>query len=204
MAAGVSSQSKLDQANNVFNNASQNAIATQQAVGNVLAQLDNHIQIPINQHPSVQQAIIALKQAQLNLSYTTVKAPIDGILSQVENIQKGDYLTTGTPVFSLISTHDIWVGANFKETQLNRMKPGQKAFIHIDAYPNQDFIGHVASQSPGTGSIFSLLPPENATGNWVKIVQRVPVRIAIDNRDNLAIPSGLSATVTVDIGYHSS
>ncbi len=98
-------------------------------------------------------------------------------MAKVEQLQVGDYITAATPVFSLISNHDVWVEANFKEDELTYMRPGQPAEVRIDAYPGRRFKAHVASLSPGTGAQFSLLPPENATGNWVKVVQRVPVRL---------------------------
>lgn len=200
-AAGVSSQIKLNQTLNAFNNATQHFIATQQKAANILAQLGNNIRMTTDQHATVQEALIALKQAELNLSYTIIKAPINGIVTKVELLQKGDYITAGLPVFSLVSNQDIWIEANFKETQLTHMKPGQKVWITIDTFPDKKFIGHVESLSPGTGASFSLLPPENATGNWVKIVQRLPVRIAIDNRGTQEVPTGLSTSVTVDVGY---
>ena len=197
-ASGLSSQMELNKITNAFNNATQQLIAAQQQQANVLAQLNNNAEIPAENLPIIHIALANLHQALLNLSYTVIKAPMDGIVTKVENLQKGDYVQTGMPVFALISNKDIWIEANFKETQMTNLKPGQKAAIHIDAYPNKKWIGHIVSQSPGTGSSFALLPPENATGNWVKIVQRLPLRIAIDNLDNTELASGLSATVTVD------
>lgn len=200
-AAGVSSQIKLNQTLNAFNNATQTFMATQQESANIFAQLGNNLHMTTDQHATVQEALIALKQAELNLSYTIIKAPMNGIVTKVELLQKGDYIMVGMPVFSLISDLDVWIEANFKETQLTYIKPGQKVWISIDAFSDKKFSGHVESLSPGTGASFSLLPPENATGNWVKIVQRLPVRITIDDRGTLEIPTGLSTSVTVDIGY---
>ena len=130
------------------------------------------------------QAQAALDRAKLDLSYTVIRAPDDGIVTKVEQLQVGDYITARTPVFTLVSTRDIWVEANFKEDELTYMRPGQSAEIRIDAYPGRRFKAQVMSLSPGTGSQFSLLPPENATGNWVKVVQRVPVRLQLDDADS--------------------
>jgi membrane fusion protein (multidrug efflux system) len=135
----------------------------------------------------------------LNLSYTTISAPIDGIVTRVEELQPGDYINAATPAFVLVSTRDVWVEANFKEVQLTHMLPGQSATVHIDAYPGRAIRAKVVSISPGTGSQFSLLPPENATGNWVKVVQRLPVRLQL--QESVPVQSGLSALVTVNTNH---
>lgn len=197
-ASGLASAMQLNKAKNAFNSAQQQLIAKQQQQANVLAQLNNNAQVASNQLPSVQAALANFHQALLNLSYTEIKAPMDGIVTKVENLQVGDYVPAGAPVFALISNHDVWVEANFKETQLSNMHSGQVATMTIDAFPGKKWTGHVVSQSPGVGSTFSLLPPENATGNWVKITQRLPVRIAIDDSNGTELASGLSVNVTVD------
>jgi membrane fusion protein, multidrug efflux system len=140
-----------------------------------------------------------LDRAQLDLSYTIVKAPADGIVTKVEQLQVGDYIGASAPVFALVSTEDVWVEANFKEVQLAHMRPGQVATVDIDRIPGKQFSARVASLSPGTGSQFSMLPAENATGNWVKVVQRVPVRLQLTGVDpKLLLQAGLSAYVKVD------
>jgi membrane fusion protein (multidrug efflux system) len=134
-----------------------------------------------------------------------VRAPDDGVVARVEQLQVGDYINAATPVFDLVSSNDVWVEANFKEDDLTYMRSGQSAEIHIDAYPGRSFKARVASLSPGTGAQFSLLPPENATGNWVKVVQRVPVRLQVEAdqfSDNTPLHAGLSAEVTVDTQHH--
>ncbi len=108
-----------------------------------------------------------------------ITAPADGVVAKVEQLQVGDYIAASTAVFALVSTHDVWIEANFKEVQLARMRPGQTATVKIDRYPERKFSALVTSVSPSTGSQFSLLPPENATGNWVRVVQRVPVRLQL-------------------------
>jgi membrane fusion protein (multidrug efflux system) len=156
---------------------------------------------PTDQQPAVRQAAAALHDAQLNLGYTEVKAPQDGVVTKVTQLQVGDYVTAGKPVFTLVGQH-MWIEANFKENQLRYMRLGQPAEVEVSAASGQTLKGRVASFSPGTGNAFALLPAENATGNWVKVVQRLPVEIELDNppRD-LPLHAGLSADVTVDTGH---
>ena len=147
----------------------------------------------------VQHAQAALDRAELNLSYTDIRAPENGIVTKVDQLQVGNYVTAGTQLFSLMSTDRVWVEANFKETELTHMRPGQEATVEIDTYPDVAFSAKVESLSPGTGLTFSLLPAENATGNWVKVVQRLPVRLHLERFDpNAPLQAGLSATVEVD------
>jgi membrane fusion protein, multidrug efflux system len=145
----------------------------------------------------VQQAQAQLDQADLNLSYTEIRAPSDGFIT-LRSTQRGSYLTAGQTMF-LIVTPDVWITANFKESQLGRMRPGDAVDVEIDAYSGFKLRGHVQSIQYGSGSRFSAFPAENATGNFVKIVQRVPVKIAIDNGldPNRPLPLGLSATPVV-------
>jgi membrane fusion protein (multidrug efflux system) len=123
-------------------------------------------------------AAAQLEQAKLNLEYTRITAPVSGRITR-KNVEPGDYIQTGETLFSIVP-HQIWVIANFKETQLTHMAPGQPVTIHIDAFPGRTFKGHVDSLQSGTGARFSLLPAENATGNYVKVVQRLPVKIVFD------------------------
>jgi len=127
----------------------------------------------------VQRAKAALEQAQLNLDYTVIKAPVDGVVSKKQNVQLGQIVQPGQPFLALVPLEDIWVTANFKETQLRYMRPGQYASIHVDAY-DRDFDAHIDSIGAATGARFSLFPPENATGNYVKVVQRVPVKLVFE------------------------
>ena len=203
-ASGISSQAQLDKAMEMLQAAQQGLASRQQAADTALAGLGGNPDIAINDHPSVQAAQAKLDRAGLNLSYTTVTAPIDGIVTKVEQLQVGDYVTAAAPLFALVSTTDVWVEANFKETALTHMHPGQTATIEVDAYSRKKLSGKVASMSPGTGSSFALIPPQNATGNWVKIVQRVPVRIELDNATALSLQSGLSVTAEVDTKYRRS
>ena len=199
LASGIASQAQFDQASHARDEARQQVASVQQQIGVALANLDGDPQIPPERHPLVAQAQAALDRAQLDLSYTVVKAPADGVAAKVEQLQVGDYIAASAPVFALVSTDDLWIEANFKEVQLARMRPGQSATVRIDRYPGRKFSAVVTSMSPSTGSQFSVLPPENATGNWVKVVQRVPIRLHLtDLDDGLLLQAGLSADVTVD------
>ena len=199
LAAGIASQAQFDQASNGLDLGHQQVANAEQGLAVASANLDGDPNIAPERHPLVEQAQAALDRARLDLSYTLVKAPADGIVTKVEQLQVGDYIAASTPVFALVSTHDVWVEANFKEAQLDRMRAGQTATVEIDRIGGKRFSAKVASLSPGTGSQFSMLPPENATGNWVKVVQRVPVRLQLDHVDTgLLLQSGLSASVTVD------
>lgn len=153
---------------------------------------------PIDQHPQVQAALAQRDKAALELARTEVRAPRDGIVSQTDRLQVGQVAASGLPVVSLVGGQGIWVEANYKETDLDHMRVGQPAEVELDAYPELEIKGHVASIGAGTGSEFSVLPAQNASGNWVKVVQRVPVRIAIDTRADRPLLAGLSASVTVD------
>jgi len=200
LKTGVASQAQVDRALQARNEAEQKVAAMGQQRTSTRASLDGNPDIYIDQHPQVQQARADLDRAQLNLSYTVITAPMDGIVTRVESLQPGDYITAATPAFALVSNHDIWVEANFKEDQLTHMRPGQSARVKIDAWPDRTLKATVQSLSPGTGSEFSVLPPENATGNWVKVVQRLPVRLHLEG-DLPPLRAGLSADVAVDTGY---
>lgn len=148
--------------------------------------------------PAVEAARVARDQALLNLSRTEVRAPSDGVVSQTDRLQVGNAAVTGVPNVTIVRSATTWVEANYKETDLANMYVGQPAEISLDAYPGAHIRGHVASIGAGTGSQFSVLPPQNATGNWVKVTQRVPVRIAVDGDPGRPLIAGLSADVTVD------
>lgn len=153
---------------------------------------------PANRPAAVEAALAAREQAMWSLSRTDVRAPSDGVISQTERLQVGAMLPAGLPTLSLVADGHSWVEANFKETELRKMRPGQKATIEIDAYGTK-LEGHVQSIGVGTGSEFALLPAQNANGNWVKVTQRVPVRIAIDSKSDRPLIAGLSAEVRVDV-----
>ena len=200
-AAGVAARATFDQVQNALQMAKMKVTSSQSDLANMLAQLGGNPDIPVDDHPTVQRALAALDKAQLDLSYTVVRAAESGIVTKVDQLQVGSYVNAATPVFSLVSDR-VWVEANFKETELTHMRAGQDATVEIDTYPGVVFHAKVASLSPGTGLTFSLLPPENATGNWVKVVQRLPVRLILDDPpSDVPLHAGLSATVDVDTHY---
>jgi membrane fusion protein (multidrug efflux system) len=199
LASGIASQLQVDRAQHALDDARTAVSGAQQQINAVAASLGGNPNIAVDRHPTVQQAQALLDRAKLNLSYTVVTAPSAGVVTRVEQLQVGTYITASEPVFALVSTGDIWIEANFKEDQLTHLRVGQLATVEVDSYPGKTFRARVASVSPGTGSQFSVLPPENATGNWVKVVQRLPVRIELEQPDPaLPLHAGLSATVSVD------
>ena len=200
LASGTASQQQFDQARQAYENGRQQVASKQQDVAVALANIGGDPDLPLEQHPMVQHAQAALDRTELNFSYTEIHAPENGVVTKVEQLQVGDYVNAGTPLFSLMSTDRVWVEANFKETELTHMRSGQEATVEVDTYPDTVFHGQIESLSPGTGLTFSLLPAENATGNWVKVVQRLPVRLSLDHVDHAMAPlhAGLSATVEVD------
>jgi membrane fusion protein (multidrug efflux system) len=197
-AQGISSRAQLDQAKTSFQSAQQQLAAAQQQTASALADLAGNPDADADSLPAVRQAKTVLDHALLELSYTVVRAPSDGIVAKVEQIQVGDHVNAAVPLFALMSNRDVWVEANFKETDLTYMRPGQDATFSVDAYPGKTFHGKVISTSPGTGSSFSLLPPENSSGNWVKVVQRLPVRLSIEQDGNLPLAAGMSVVAEVD------
>jgi membrane fusion protein (multidrug efflux system) len=179
----------------------QHIASIEQQIANTVVALDGDPNIEIDRHPTVREAKAELDRARLNLSYATVPAPFDGIVTRADDLQVGDFVTTGNAVFSMMSSR-IWIEANFRETGLTHMRPDQEATINVDVYPGRTFKAHVVSMSPGTGSDFAVLPPENATGNWVKVIQRLPVRLELDEIDpDRPLFSGISVTARVDTGY---
>jgi membrane fusion protein (multidrug efflux system) len=176
----------------------QNSTALNQLLGNP--------DLPLEQFPAYMQAKAALDDAQRNLDLTTVRAPMDGVATQVEQIQLGRFVAAGTPVFSIIDISKPWVDANPKESDFTYVAVGQPVSIDVDAFPDHVFKGTVGSLSPGTGAQFAILPPQNATGNFVKVVQRVPVRIYFDKDDKYVqkLKAGMSANTSIDTGHRRS
>ena len=197
-AGGVASQQQLDQARSAADEAKSRLVVAQQQAAAARTAAGTRTG-PVDQHPAVMQAKAALDRAKLAQSYTVIRAPQDGVVTKVEQIQLGSYITAAQPLFWLVSGRP-YVEANFKEDQLARMRAGQPAEIEVDAFGGKKFAGHVASFSPGAGSTFSILPPQNATGNWVKVVQRLPVRLEFDQIPPEMAAAGLSAKVKVDTG----
>ncbi|RDV03856.1 HlyD family secretion protein [Undibacter mobilis] len=167
-----------------------------------LASLLGDANLPLEKFPAYTEAKAVADNAERDLAHTTLRAPIDGTATQVDNIQLGRFVAAGAPIFSVIDDANPWVDANPKETDITYLRLGQKATLDIDSFPDRAFTGTVIAVSPGTGSQFSILPAQNATGNWVKVVQRVPVRIAFDKGQDLSrLRTGMSANIAIDTHY---
>jgi membrane fusion protein (multidrug efflux system) len=201
LAEGISSQAQYDRALLEARTARQAVQTNERQNDQVLAGLAGRSDLPAALAPGVRQAQAALDRAKLDLAYTAVRASQDGIVTKVHQLQVGSYVDSAKPLFWLVGER-LWIEANFKEDQLAHMRLGQRATVRINAFPDLDLNARVTSFSPGTGNSFSILPPENATGNWVKVVQRLPIELTLDAfpRD-VPLHAGLSADVSVDTGY---
>jgi membrane fusion protein (multidrug efflux system) len=200
------SQLDLDNASNALVTAGAQAQFIKQQLSNAKTQLLGDTELPLEQFPPYAQAKAKLDDAQRNLDHTVLRAPMDGVATQVEQIQLGRFVTAGTPVFSIIDVAHPWVDANPKESDLTYVTEGQPVTLEVDAFPNHVFKGKIGSLSPGTGAQFAILPPQNATGNFVKVVQRVPVRITLDPDDRLVqkLKAGMSSYVSIDTNHRRS
>ena len=170
----------------------------EQKVADAQARAANaHAALAPGEQPQIAQAKAAVDKAKLDLERTTVRAPMDGVVENADNLQIGQMAVQGLGMLSLVHSRTAWVEANFKEKDVGRMVPGQRAEIKVDAYPGEKFKAHIQSIGAGTGSEFSLLPAQNANGNWVKVTQRVPVRIAFNGTPSRPMIAGLSVDATV-------
>ena len=191
------SEVQVAQARYDYQDALNEVQVTTQALLAVKARLIS-LDLPLQEHPNYLLALAELDQAKLNLSYIEIIAPSSGVIANL-NMQKGEYIIAGAPLFSLVDNGNIWVEANFKETDLTHLRAGQAATITVDSYPDLKWQAIVASITPGTGSEFSLLPAQNSSGNWVKVVQRVNVKLTIDQAiAPTVLTPGMSALVSVD------
>nr|WP_295466835.1 HlyD family secretion protein [Mesorhizobium sp.] len=198
---GVATKAALDSAARDLLKAQDAKAAADDAILSARAALGGDPTIATDGHPAVMAALAAREKAAYQLSQTTVRAPAAGIVSQASSFKLGQFVTAGTSLFSLVETGDVWIEANFKETQLTHMKVGQKAEVTLDTYPDRPLTATIDSIGAGTGAEFSLLPAQNATGNWVKVTQRIPVRLKVSSEDaELLLRTGMSATVSVDTG----
>ena len=196
------SQADVDTAGTALVTAQLQAQFATQQRNTTLSQLLGDRNLPLEKFPDYAQAKAALDQAQRDFNHTVVRAPIAGTATQVDNIQVGRFVAAGTPILSVIDDSAPWIDANPKETDITYLRVGQKASLAVDSFPNHTFQGTVIAVSPGTGAQFSILPPQNATGNWIKVVQRVPVRIAFDkDEDTRLLRSGMSVNVEIDTGH---
>ncbi|PLK48641.1 HlyD family secretion protein [Uliginosibacterium sp. TH139] len=192
--------SKLDDSQQTAALASQQVIALEQDLHRIAESLGGSVDLPVERHPSWLAAQAELAQARLNLSRIEVKAPVAGTVSKLP--KPGQYLSAGTTAMSLVAGGELWIEANFPETDLTHVHPGQAVQVSVDTFPDQHWLGMVDSLSPATGAEFSVIPAQNATGNWVKIAQRVPVRIRIESQAGQpALRAGLSANVEIETGH---
>ena len=198
----VASRATYDQAQHDLT-AMRQKVAVAEAQGQaMLAQLGYDANQPVEDNPFYKQAKAAVDSAQRDLNDTVVRAPFDGVVTNVDSLQVGSYLRAAQQGFSLISDTDVWVEASPKETELTYVEPGQKAVVMVDTYPGTEWTGTVESISPASGSSFSLLPAQNTTGNWVKVVQRIPMRVRLDlSGHKLPLRVGMSVVVEVDTGH---
>jgi len=202
LASDFTSRTVYERTETDWKVARQQVASIEQQIANTVAALNGDPDIEVDSHPTVREANAQLDRAQLDLSYAAVVAPDDGVVTKVEELQLGDFVNAGSAVFALLSSRRVWIEANFRETDLAHLHEGERALIAVDTYTDRVFEAHVVSMSPGAGSDFAVLPPENATGNWVKVVQRVPVRLELDELDSQRyLFSGISVTVRVDTGY---
>ena len=200
---GVSAQATFDQAKRDLDTARERLLVAQHDAEAALAQLGGRIDAPIEQNANYLAAQAQVDKARRDLTRTTVLAPIPGIVTNVDALQVGEYLPAAQAAFSLVSTADVWVEANPKESDLTNLQPGAKATVTIDAYPGREWKATVTSLAPATGAEFSVLPAQNATGNWVKVVQRVPIRLKVEMPAGTPpLRTGMSAYVEIDTGHH--
>jgi membrane fusion protein (multidrug efflux system) len=200
------SQLDLDNSTTALVTASAQLELLKQQIATAKNQLLGNPDLPLAQFPPYAMAKAALDQAQRNLDHTVLRAPMNGVATQVDSIQLGRFVAAGTPVFSIIDTSKPWVDANPKESDFTYVAVGQPVTVDVDAFPHHVFKGTVGSLSPGTGAQFAILPPQNATGNFVKVVQRVPVRIYFDANDKMVerLKAGMSSYVSIDTNHRRS
>ena len=198
IARGVASRARYDEAERNLTQAQQAARTITQKIQQVRARLGGQLNIPAEKHPMFLEVFARRQQAALNLRRTRIVAPADGIVGKV-SLQAGEYVEEGKAVIPIVQSGETWIEANLKETQLIHVRPGQSARIVIDAYPDHEWTARITSISPSTGAELSVLPPQNASGNWVKVVQRVPVRLELDRvHDGLQLRAGMTVSVSID------
>jgi membrane fusion protein (multidrug efflux system) len=196
--SGAVSEKQLDQARHNYQQAASNADAVRGQIAAILAQLGGSVDTPTEDLPQYRAALAKRDDARIALDRTVVKAPAAGVVANV-TIRPGEYVAAGQPIFSLAELDHLWVEANFKETQLTHVADGQSATVEVDAYPGVTWNAKVESVSPASGNEFSVLPAENSSGNWVKVVQRIPVRLAIEPQANAPqLRAGMSVNVEID------
>jgi membrane fusion protein (multidrug efflux system) len=202
IANNFTPKATYDAARNTLENSQQKLASLKQQLAGIAANLNGNPDAPIEDHPKYKDAVAARDEAARQLAHTVVRAPFAGIVTNVPSLQPGQYLMAATTGFNIVSTDHVWVEASPKETELTYVRPGQKVTIEVDTYPGQRWTGTVDSISPASASSFSLLPAENTSGNWVKVVQRIPMRISVNNEPGKPpLRVGMSVEVNVDTGH---
>ncbi len=196
-------QTALDQAQMNLQTSQQSLASLEAQLAAIVANLDGNPDIPIEQYPQYRQAVAARSEAARELRDTVVRAPFAGTVTNVPSLQPGMYLPASIPAFNLVDTDRVWIEAQPKETELTYVRPGQPATVTVDTYPGRAWHGTVASIGPAAQSEFSLLPAQNTSGNWVKVVQRIPLRVRMDStgKDMPPLRAGMSVEVSVDTGH---
>ena len=201
---GVASASKRDESQNDARAAADHVTTVREKLRRVLTELNGDPEFPADEHPLVREKSAARERAALDFARTTVRAPVDGVVVNLR-LQRGEQVKAATPLFALVAVNRPWVEANFKETELTHMRVGQKASVVLDMYPDTIWEALVESVSPATGAEFAILPPQNASGNWVKVVQRLPVKLRLlPHRGEPPLRAGMTATVRIDTGRQRS
>jgi membrane fusion protein (multidrug efflux system) len=201
--AHVASQSTFDMARRNFQNAQGKLASLTQQLAAIAANLNGDPDGPVEQNPRYVDAVAQRDEAARQLAHTIVRAPFAGIVTNVPSIALGKYLAASTTAFYLVATDHVWVDANPKETELTYVRAGQPVTVAVDTYPDVQWRGIVESISPAASQEFSLLPAQNTSGNWVKVVQRIPMRVRVDTSDSDLPPlrAGMSVEVDVDTGH---
>jgi membrane fusion protein (multidrug efflux system) len=202
IANNFTPKATFDAARNTLQNSQQKLASLQQQLAGLAANLNGDPNAPIENHPRYKDAVAARDEAARQLAHTVVRAPFAGIVTNVPSLQPGQYLAAAATAFNIVSTDHVWVQASPKETELTYVKPGQKVTVDVDTYPGERWAGTVDSISPASASSFSLLPAENTSGNWVKVVQRIPMRVRVNNAPGKPpLRVGMSVEVNVDTGH---
>src|ERR1700730_6605289 len=202
IANNFTPRATFDAARNTLQGSQQKLASLNAQLAGIAANLNGNPDAPIEDHPRYKDALAARDEAARQLAHTIVCAPFAGIVTNVPSLQPGQYLAAAATAFNIVSTDHVWVQASPKETELTYVKPGQKAVVEVDTYPGQRWTGTVDSISPASASSFSLLPAENTSGNWVKVVQRIPMRVSVTNvpgKPQLRV--GMSVELSVDTGH---
>src|SRR5882757_2000460 len=202
IANNFTPKATYDTARNTLQGSQQKLASLQQQQTGIAANLNGDPDAPIENHPRYKDAVAARDEAARQLAHTTVRAPFGGIVTNVPSLQPGQYLAAAAVAFNIVSTDHVWVQASPKETELTYVKPGQKVTVEVDTYPGQRWTGTVDSISPASASSFSLLPAENTSGNWVKVVQRIPMRVSVTNSPGKPqLRVGMSVELSVETAH---